>query len=84
MVKEYSEKLTTNGMLFSNPHSRSQSGVYTKNFINSTRQKLLRMFKTNQNEYDIVFVQNASHGFKLLSDCFSFHETSNFCHNSEY
>lgn len=78
LIKQYYEKLTTHEessgawSLFSNPHSHSQSGFYTNLFIESTRQKILGLFNTNLNEYDVVFVQNATSGLKLLIESFNF------------
>ncbi|RNA25421.1 molybdenum cofactor sulfurase [Brachionus plicatilis] len=78
LIKQYYQKLTTHDessgswSLFSNPHSQSQSGLYTNLFVESTRQKILQLFNTNLNEYDVVFVQNATHGMKLLLESFNF------------
>jgi molybdenum cofactor sulfurtransferase len=38
------------------------------------RQKILDLFNTSQNEYDVVFVMNATHGLKLLAETFNFNE----------
>lgn len=88
LVKDYYNKLTNtteqdnqNGLqetwsLFSNPHSHSQSGLYTNMYIELTRNKVLSLFNTNQNEYDVVFVMNATHGLKLLAECFDFEQNS--------
>lgn len=78
LIKQYYEKLTIHDessgswSLFSNPHSHSQSGFYTNLFTQSTRQKILGLFNTNLNEYDVVFVQNATSGLKLLIESFNF------------
>ena len=80
LIKDFYEKCTSsenNGKLststfFTNPHSHNQSGSYTKLFIDVTRQKLLRLFNTSQNEYDVVFVQNATYVLKDLTESFSF------------
>ena len=42
VIQDYSKKLTQN--LFTNPHSNSESGIYTQNFVNQTRQNVLEMF----------------------------------------
>jgi molybdenum cofactor sulfurtransferase len=77
LVKEYALKLApqtpqTSCSLFSNPHSHSQSGSYTNMFIELTREKILNMFNTTQNEYDLVYVHNVTDGLKLLADNFNF------------
>jgi len=78
LVKEYALKLapptpqTSSCSLFSNPHSHSQSGSYTNMFIELTREKILNMFNTTQNEYDLVYVHNVTDGLKLLAENFNF------------
>ena len=81
LIKDFNETCTSsntksNVSFFSNPHSHSQSALYTKLFIDITRQKLLELFNTNQSENDVVFTQNATSALKLLAECFSFHRGS--------
>lgn len=90
LVQEYTNKLIKNEpiSLFSNPHSHSQSGIYTNLYVDTTRQKVLNMLNSNQNEYDVVFVMNATQGLKLLAESFNFDldeqteigESSNFAY----
>ena len=58
--------------LFSNPHSQSESGLYTNKLVNLTRQNILRLFNTNLNDYDVIFVSNATQGLKLIAEAFTF------------
>lgn len=71
-------RLTTS--LFSNPHSQSESGLYTNLLVNLTRQKILSLFNTNLNEYDVVFVSNATHACKLIAEIFDFCDRSVFAY----
>ncbi|CAF0712368.1 unnamed protein product [Brachionus calyciflorus] len=86
LIKEYYERLINHDessgswALFSNPHSQSQSSQYTNYLIDSTRQKILKMFNTDINEYDVIFLQNATQGLKLLVESFNF-ENENETHN---
>lgn len=77
LIQEYSNKLApiqpqSSCSLFSNPHSHSSSGSYTNMFIELTREKILNMFNTTQNEYDLVYVYNVTDGLKLLAENFNF------------
>lgn len=36
----------------------------------------MALFNTNPNEYDVVFVMNATHGLKLLAETFNFNEVT--------
>lgn len=73
LIKAYHDKLTANSnwSLFSNPHSQSQSGIYTNLLVDSIREKILaNLFGTSSVEYDLVFVLNATAGLKLLGESF--------------
>lgn len=78
LISEYSKKLTDETCqgtwsLFSNPHSQSQSGAYTSLRVQLTREKILRrLFNTDNGEYEVVFVNNATAGLKLVAENFRF------------
>ena len=72
LIHDYYLKLTDSTSLFSNPHSHSESGIYTHNYVNLTRQNVLNLFKTSSNEYELIFVSNATNGLKLLAETFQF------------
>ena len=77
LIREYALKLAPSQIhsshsLFSNPHSHSQSGLYTNMYVELTREKILNMFNTNQREYDLIFVHNVTDGLKLLAENFNF------------
>lgn len=71
VIHDYYLKLTEHS-LFSNPHSNSESGIYTNNCVLQTRQNVLGLFNANSNDYDLVFVSNATHGLKTLAEMFQF------------
>ncbi|KAL9104917.1 MAG: hypothetical protein Q9163_000162 [Psora crenata] len=58
-----------NGNLFGNPHSQSPSSTLSTARIESTRIRLLRFFKADPTEFDLVFVANATAAIKLVVEC---------------
>ena len=60
--------------LYGNPHSASNSSQLTTRRIEDIRLRLLRLFKADPAEYDVVFVANATAGIKLVMDAFRDHE----------
>jgi molybdenum cofactor sulfurtransferase len=56
--------------LYGNPHSASPSSQLSTNRIEDTRLNVLRFFKADPDEFDIVFVANATAGIKLVMDAF--------------
>lgn len=73
LIKSYQNRLldsdSNEWCLFSNPHSRSQSGEYTSSLVESIREKVLSvLFETSSVDYDLVFVANATAGLRLLGE----------------
>jgi molybdenum cofactor sulfurtransferase len=56
--------------LYGNPHSASQSSQLSTNRIEDTRLKVLQFFKADPEDFDVVFVANATAGIKLVMDAF--------------
>jgi len=56
--------------LYGNPHSGSPSSQLSTNRIEDVRLKVLQFFKADPEEFDIVFVANATAGIKLVMDGF--------------
>ena len=54
--------------LYGNPHSASQSSQLSTNRIEDTRLKVLQFFKADPEDFDLVFVANATAGVKLVMD----------------
>jgi molybdenum cofactor sulfurtransferase len=66
------EKFTTDLLsnLYGNPHSASASSQLSTNRIEDIRLKVLRFFNADPEDYDVVFVANATAGIKLVMDAF--------------
>ncbi|QUC18289.1 uncharacterized protein UV8b_02530 [Ustilaginoidea virens] len=64
LMDTFSHKLTHT--LYGNPHSGSSSSQLSAAKIDDVRLQLLRFFKADPSEYDLVFVANATAGVKLV------------------
>ncbi|KUJ22341.1 molybdenum cofactor sulfurase [Mollisia scopiformis] len=71
-AKSLMEKFTSDMIsnLYGNPHSASASSQLTTNRIEDIRLKVLRCFNADPEEFDIIFVANATAGIKLVMECF--------------
>ncbi|TDZ13042.1 Molybdenum cofactor sulfurase [Colletotrichum spinosum] len=76
------------GNLLGNPHSASTPSQYTTSRIEDVRLRLLDHFNADPEDFDLVFVANATAGIKLVSEAFrslpngfhfAYHEA---CHTS--
>lgn len=56
--------------LYGNPHSASSSSQLTTRRVEDIRLRLLRLFKADPDDFDIVFVANATAGIKLVMEAF--------------
>jgi molybdenum cofactor sulfurtransferase len=56
--------------LYGNPHSASPSSQLSTNRIEDTRLHVLQFFKAEPEDFDVVFVANATAGIKLVMDAF--------------
>lgn len=68
VIDVYASELTKN--LFGNPHSASAASQLSTRRIDDTRLRVLRYFNADPNDFDIVFVANATSGIKLVADAF--------------
>ena len=68
LIERYASQLTRN--LFGNPHSASASSQLSTRRIDDTRLKVLRYFNADPNDFDVVFVANATAAIKLVADAF--------------
>ncbi|KAF2010164.1 PLP-dependent transferase [Aaosphaeria arxii CBS 175.79] len=58
--------------LLANPHSSSQSAPnYSHVMIEETRKKVLDMFGTDSDTYEVVFTANATAAVRLVADAFA-------------
>ncbi|KAH8428508.1 putative molybdenum cofactor sulfurase protein (HxB) [Aspergillus melleus] len=68
LIEFFSQDLTSN--LFGNPHSMSSSSQLSTQRIDDVRLKALRFFNADPEEFDLVFVANATAAIKLVVDSF--------------
>lgn len=66
MIESFSHDLTSN--LFGNPHSMSLSSQLSTQRADDIRVRVLRFFNADPNEFDLVFVANATAGIKLVAE----------------
>lgn len=62
------------GNLFGNPHSASPSSQNSTQLVEDVRLELLRFFKADPEEYDLVFTANATAAIKLVMEALREHE----------
>ncbi|KPI41860.1 Molybdenum cofactor sulfurase [Cyphellophora attinorum] len=86
LIDACSSDLKTN--LFGNPHSGAASSQLTSCRVEDIRRRVLQFFNGSANEWDVVFVANATAAIKLVGEAFrdqpsgfdlGYHEE---CHNS--
>jgi molybdenum cofactor sulfurtransferase len=68
LIEHYAKELTSN--LFGNPHSASASSQLSSRRIDDARLQVLRFFKADPAEFDVVFVANATAAIKSVADAF--------------
>ncbi|OKP15219.1 Molybdenum cofactor sulfurase [Penicillium subrubescens] len=68
MIEEFSRQMTSS--LFGNPHSMSSSSQLSTQRTDDIRLRVLKFFNADPEEYDLVFVANATAAIKLVADCF--------------
>jgi molybdenum cofactor sulfurtransferase len=66
MIEKFSRDLASN--LFGNPHSMSLSSQLSTQRTDDVRVRILQFFNADPNEFDLVFVANATAGIKLVAD----------------
>lgn len=67
-IESFSRDLTTN--LFGNPHSMSASSQLSTHRVDDIRLRALRFFNADPEEFDLVFVANATAAIRLVADSF--------------
>ncbi|KAE8351151.1 molybdenum cofactor sulfurase [Aspergillus coremiiformis] len=68
LIDSFARDLTSN--LFGNPHSRSSSSQLSTQRVDDIRLRALRFFNADPEEFDLVFVANATAAIKLVGDVF--------------
>lgn len=56
--------------LLGNPHSNSASSLRATEYVNQARRRVLEFFHADPNDFDVVFVANATAAIKLVGYCF--------------
>jgi molybdenum cofactor sulfurtransferase len=67
-MERFTQEMTS--QLWCNPHSTSTAAQATSKRIESIRLQLLGLFNADPEEFDLVFVANATAGIKLVGDAF--------------
>lgn len=68
LIDRFSADMISN--LYGNPHSASGSSQLSARRVDDARLRLLQMFRADPEEFDVVFVANATAGVKLLLEAF--------------
>ncbi|KAF6232035.1 hypothetical protein HO173_009872 [Letharia columbiana] len=68
LIDEFSEDMVSS--LLGNPHSESSSSQLSTRRTEDVRLQVLRFFNANPDDYDLVFVANATAGIKLVMESF--------------
>ncbi|KAH0536649.1 hypothetical protein FGG08_006494 [Glutinoglossum americanum] len=74
LIEAFSDDMITN--LYGNPHSIATPSELSTHRIDQIRERALRFFNADPDEYDLVFVPNATAGIKLVMECFRDLDTS--------
>ncbi|TEY50429.1 hypothetical protein BOTCAL_0276g00100 [Botryotinia calthae] len=68
LMERYMVDMMSN--LYGNPHSASTSSQLSTSRIENTRLNVLQFFNADPEDFDVVFVANATAGIKLVMDAF--------------
>ncbi len=64
LIKQHFDFLTNN--LLGNPHSHHAPSMFAMNEVMETREAILRFFKANPDEYEVIFTKNATEAILIL------------------
>lgn len=56
--------------MLGNPHSNSASSLHATEYVNQARRRVLEFFHADPDDFDVVFVANATAAIKLVGYCF--------------
>ncbi|EFQ99671.1 molybdenum cofactor sulfurase [Nannizzia gypsea CBS 118893] len=76
LIESFSQRLTSN--LFGNPHSASSSSQLSTSIIDDARLRVLRFCNASPEDFDVVFVANATAGIKLVAESLRDNEPEGF------
>ena len=66
-MEEFSSDLIKN--LYGNPHSASSPSALAGHRVDAIRERALRFFNADPDEFDLVFVANATAAIKMVVEC---------------
>ena len=55
--------------LYGNPHSASSPSALAGHRVDAIRERALRFFNADPDEFDLVFVANATDAIKMVVEC---------------
>ncbi|KAJ8132369.1 hypothetical protein O1611_g1257 [Lasiodiplodia mahajangana] len=67
-VEGFASKMVTG--LYGNPHSENSPARLSGDVVDQVREKMLNFFGASSNDFDLIFVANATAAVKLVADCF--------------
>ncbi len=69
-VRRHGESLV--GQVLGNPHSGSPTSLESTRLVERCRERVLRFFRADAQEYVVAFTANASHALKLVGESYPF------------
>ncbi len=75
-IRRHADLLTHR--VFGNPHSRNPTSLAATRMVDEVRQRLLRFFNADPDEYEVVFTPNATGALKLVGEAYPFERGSRF------
>ena len=73
LLEAFSADMMAN--LYGNPHSASQASQRSTQQVQDVRLQLLRFFDADPDDFDLIFVANATAGIKLVADALREHDS---------
>jgi molybdenum cofactor sulfurtransferase len=74
LIERFAKDMVSN--LYGNPHSASSASQNSSRRVEDARIRLLQLFGADPEEFEVVFVANATAGIKLVMDAFRDREGS--------
>jgi molybdenum cofactor sulfurtransferase len=75
-IAKHQEILLNN--VFGNPHSTNPTSMKATELVESARDYVLKFFKADPAEYDVIFTSNASGACKLVGESYPFDKNSHY------
>jgi len=75
-IRRHADTLTRS--VYGNPHSRNPTSQAATRMVDEVRERLLRFFDADPDEYEVVFTPNATGALKLVGEAYPFEPGSRF------